>query len=64
MAIDIYNVKGQKVITLVDEQMSAGHHSVVWNGKDDSGRNAASGIYFSRMRSGKYTATRKLILMK
>jgi hypothetical protein len=64
VAIDIYNVKGQKVRTLVDTQMNAGYHSIVWNGKDDNGVNATSGIYFSRMRSGKYTATRKLILMK
>jgi hypothetical protein len=64
VAIDIYNVKGQKVKTLVDEQMDAGYHGIVWNGKDDNGRNVASGIYFSNMRSGKYTATRKLILMK
>jgi hypothetical protein len=62
--IDIYNSKGQKIITIVDEQKEAGNYSVVWNGKDDSGKNVPSGVYFSKMRSAKYTATRKMILMK
>ncbi len=62
--IEVYNVKGQKVKTLVNNVMDQGNHSITWNGKDDSSKDVASGIYFYRMKSGKYTATGKMILMK
>jgi hypothetical protein len=62
--LSIYNVKGQKVTTLVDEFKSAGYHTVQWNGKDNTGRDVASGIYFSKMRSGKHAVTKKMILLK
>jgi hypothetical protein len=62
--IDVYNIRGQKVRTLVNGLYGTGEHSVVWNGTDDNGRGVASGIYFYRMRAGEYTDTRKMILMK
>jgi hypothetical protein len=62
--IEIFNIKGQKVRTLVSEVYEVGEHSVVWNGTDDNGRSVASGIYFYRMTAGDFTATRKMILMK
>ncbi|MCK4956487.1 MAG: T9SS type A sorting domain-containing protein, partial [Candidatus Cloacimonetes bacterium] len=64
MALEIYNIKGQRVTTLVSSNLEAGKHSVVWNGKDESGRSVVSGIYFYRMRSGKYIETKKMILLK
>ncbi len=64
VSIDIYNVKGQKVRSLLNENREAGTHSVVWNGKDDNGKNVASGVFFYRMKSGKYSSTKKMILMK
>ncbi len=62
--LDIYNIKGQKVKTLVNDIFSAGRHSVVWNGRDDSNKEVASGLYLYKMRSGKYSSTKKMILMK
>lgn len=62
--LDIYNQKGQKVRTMINDTMPSGEHRIHWNGTDDSGRNVASGLYFYRMKSGKYSATRKMILMK
>jgi len=62
--IDIFNVKGQKVKTLVNDHFKAGAHKVEWNGTDENNKNVSSGIYFYNMKSGKYTATRKMILMK
>lgn len=62
--LDIYNVKGQKVKTLVNDVMEKGNHTINWNGTDDSGRKVGSGIYFYNMKSGKYSSTRKMILMK
>jgi len=62
--IDVYNMLGQKVKTLVNGYVGTGNHSVVWNGVDDRNRNVASGIYFYRMQAGKYTSTKKMIMMK
>lgn len=62
--VEIYNLKGQKVRTLVNEVMAAGNHSVVWKGLDDNNKPVSSGVYFFNMKSGKYSATRKMILMK
>lgn len=62
--LTIYNLKGQKVKRLVNEQLPAGKHIAVWNGKDDSGKKAASGIYFYKFKAGKFVSTKKMILMK
>ncbi len=64
VSIDIYNIKGQKVRSLLNEYREAGAHDVVWNGKDDNGKSVASGVFFYRMKSGKYSSTKKMILMK
>jgi uncharacterized repeat protein (TIGR01451 family) len=62
--VDIYNILGQKVKTLVSERLKAGNHGYRWNGKDDSGRSVSSGIYFYRMNAGSYSSTAKMVLMK
>jgi WD40 repeat protein len=62
--IEIYNIKGQKVQTLVNEIREAGYHSVIWNGKDSSGRPVASGIYFYKMKTDNYQKIRKMVLLK
>jgi len=62
--LSIYAVSGYRVACLVSEQMSAGTHSVVWRGADDSGRKVASGTYFYRLQAGEYTETRRMILIK
>lgn len=62
--IGIYNVKGQLIRTLVNESKAPGNHSVVWTGTDDNGRSVSSGIYFYKMQAGKYTSTKKMIMMK
>ena len=41
-----------------------GNYTTVWNGKDNSSKSVASGVYFYKMKSGNYTATKKMILMK
>ncbi len=62
--LSIYNIKGQLVKTLIDEETSAGPHSLVWKGKDERGKNVASGIYFTRIKTDKSMQTKKMILMK
>jgi len=62
--MDIYNVRGQKIRTLVNEYMEAGNHDIIWTGDDDNGQKVGSGVYFYNMKFGKYTSTKKMILMK
>ena len=62
--LSIYNVLGQRVITLVDEPQTAGFKSVRWNGFDQSGASVASGVYFYRLRAGAFTEARKMILLR
>ncbi len=64
VAINIYNILGQKVKTLHSGDTPAGRHNLTWNGKDDSNKDVASGVYFYKMQSREYTNTRKMILMK
>ena len=62
--LTIYNALGQKVRTLVNEIQPAGSHQVVWNGRDDFGREVASGIYYYKLVSGKQQAVNKMLLMR
>jgi len=62
--VEIFNIKGQKVKQLVNEILPAGRHIAVWNGKDDNGKQAASGIYFYQMKSGDYQKSSKMLLLK
>ncbi|MDZ4121745.1 MAG: choice-of-anchor J domain-containing protein [Candidatus Cloacimonadaceae bacterium] len=64
VSIEVYNLKGQKVSTLVNETKPAGDHAVTWNGTDMSGRAVSSGVYYYKMQAGKFSSTRKMILMK
>ncbi len=62
--IHIYNIKGEKVRTLVNEKLDAGHHSVIWNGKDDNTKSVASGIYFYKFKTDNFNKTNKMLLLK
>lgn len=63
--VAVYNIKGQFIRTLInDQKLSLGEHSFVWDGKTNSGQPVSAGIYFFKMKSGTFSATRKMILMK
>ena len=65
IVLTIYNIQGQKVKTLIDEQMQPGSHSVIWDGIDESGNKVASGIYIYTLQSSTgYKASKKMILIK
>ncbi|MCL2063719.1 MAG: choice-of-anchor J domain-containing protein [Candidatus Cloacimonetes bacterium] len=64
VSIDIFNIRGQKVRSLVNDVLISGHHSVIWNGNDDIGRNVSSGIYFYRLNADGVSETRRMVLMK
>ena len=57
-------MKGQLVKTVVSDQLSAGQHTVIWNGKDENERSVPSGSYLYKIKAGRYTSTKKMILMK
>lgn len=60
----VYNVRGEKVRTLVQDAMQSGTHTVSWNGTDDDARAVASGIYFYRIQSNGSSAVKKCLLLK
>jgi hypothetical protein len=62
--ISVYNLKGQKVRTLLEAKKSAGTHQTFWDGKDGAGRSLAAGIYLIRLSSGKESRTVKAVLAK
>jgi len=64
VSIDIYNLKGQKVTSLLNERIKAGEHQLVWNGKDNRDRSVGSGVYFYKVKAGSLENTNKIILMK
>jgi hypothetical protein len=62
--IVIYDIMGRKIRQLVTGQLSPGLHSILWDGRDDSGRAVSSGVYFALLTMGKSVAVRKMLLMK
>ena len=64
VSLEIYNILGQKVCTLANGEFDSGNYSVPWNGRDGKNRPVSSGVYFYKMKAGKYTSTKKMIMMK
>ena len=60
----IYNLLGKRINILLNRTMDAGHHRVEWNGLDMSGQPVSSGVYFYELRSEKYIARKKMILLR
>jgi hypothetical protein len=62
--LEIYDVLGQKIRTLVNTPQQRGHYRAVWNGRDDQGRRLGSGVYLSRLATGDGVAVKRLLLLK
>jgi hypothetical protein len=62
--LSIYNILGQRVRTLVDEEKLPGEYRVIWDGKDDSGKEVSSGVYFYQLKTGDYKETKRMLLVK
>jgi hypothetical protein len=60
--IEIYNLKGQLVRTLVNQELATGNYSAVFDGRDNAGKPVSSGVYYYRMTAPGYTSTRKMVL--
>jgi hypothetical protein len=62
--IAVYNVLGQKVITLCNDYRAAGKHRVSWNGKSTGGIEVSSGIYFYRIEANNFVDMKKMVLLR
>lgn len=62
--LDIYNVKGQKVKSVINEEQKAGTYQVIWEGTNSAGYKVSSGIYFYRMKTDDKTFTKRMLLLK
>ena len=64
VAIEIFNVLGQKITTVFEGTKPAGDHTAVWNGTNDAGKPVSSGVYFYRVSAGDHTQTKKMMMVK
>ncbi len=64
VVISIYDIRGRKVVDLVDGVYSRGPHSVTWHSKNQQGQQVASGVYFARLKVGEDRFTRRMLLVK
>ncbi len=62
--LNVYDLRGRLVKNLISDHMDAGRHSVVWMGRDNGGRHVASGVYYYQIKSGNFSETRRMTLVK
>jgi len=64
VSLTVYNAIGQKVRRLLQSEMAAGFHEVVWNGTNGAGELVSTGIYWLRLESPEFTATRRMMVIR
>lgn len=64
VTIRIYNITGQFVRELINQQLQAGFHEIVWNGKDSHSSQVASGVYIYQINIAGFTMSKKMSLLK
>jgi len=64
VSLEVYNVSGRRVRTLLREHTSAGSHEVTWDGRDDSGASVSSGVYFYRLVAGEFSEAKRMTLLR
>ncbi|MCH8247001.1 MAG: T9SS type A sorting domain-containing protein, partial [Bacteroidetes bacterium] len=64
VVIKVFNALGQRTQTLVDSNQDVGWYEIKWDGRDETGQSAASGIYFYRLRAGDVSLSRPMILLR
>ncbi|MFQ6618119.1 MAG: FlgD immunoglobulin-like domain containing protein, partial [Fidelibacterota bacterium] len=64
ISLVIYDIMGRRVKTLAAGEKNAGYYWVKWDGKNDRGKNVASGLYILRMKAGDFLRTRKMLLLR
>jgi len=64
VSINIFNLKGELINTLMNKQKTQGSHSIIWTGIDNQSRQVSSGTYFLTVYAGEYRNISKIILLK
>ncbi len=64
VSLNVYDISGRLIKTLIKEKKDAGIHSVKWNGQNNNNKKVAAGIYFTRLKSGSFTSVKKVILVR
>ncbi|MBW7995439.1 MAG: T9SS type A sorting domain-containing protein [Candidatus Glassbacteria bacterium] len=62
--LNVFNLRGQLIRTLVDQEQGPGTYNVNWDGTDERGRQIGSGVYFYRLVAGDFVSTRKMVVLK
>lgn len=62
--LDVFGISGKRMCTLVDRHLSAGGHSITWDGTNEKGATLASGVYFYQLQTSQNTITRKMLLLR
>jgi flagellar hook assembly protein FlgD len=62
--LEIFNILGRRVRTLINEELPSGEYRAIWDGADDSGKPVSTGIYLYRFKAGDFVQTRKMVLLK
>jgi len=60
----IFDTAGRQIRILEETDRAPGRYSVTWNGKDNAGRPVTSGVYFCRIKAGKFRQTRKIVYLR
>jgi hypothetical protein len=64
VTLDIFNVAGQKIKTLVNGSLNPGHHTLLWDGTNENGQKTASGVYFYKLQADNHSKTMKMVMLK
>jgi len=64
VSLRIYNILGQEIKTLIDEKQAPGYYSVLWDGTNQKGNELPSGVYLYRLKAGRFSQTRKMLLLR
>ena len=64
VSLNVFNLLGQRVRTLVHAVQTSGEYQLIWDGRDDTGVSLASGVYFLRLQVGQDSQTRKVVLTR
>ena len=62
--LKIFNLLGQEVTVLLDEEKEPGYYTVTWDGRNEDGNNVPSGVYFYRLEAGSFVQTRRMLLLR
>ena len=61
--LSIYNIKGQKITTLIEQNLNEGNHSLIWNGVDKQNKAVSAGMYFYTLKTSTESVTRKMVML-